>query len=135
MFKWSKPQLPKWGNLMREIGRCKVQGKTPKPGITYPFIRFPQENADLIGKHMRIFAIESNGHRAFVLVEEGGAIPQVGQLELTGRIDELEMRIKKLEELGPLFSSDPSGAPPEGSDSDGPGRIRTGDLRRVRATS
>ena len=120
---------------MREIGRCKVQGKTPKPGITYPFIRFPQGSADLIGKHVRIFATESNGQRAFVLVEEGSAIPQVGQLELTDRIDELERRIEKIEELGSVFNSNPSGAPPEGSNSDGLVEIRTRDLRRVKATS
>jgi hypothetical protein len=120
---------------MREIGQSKVQRKTPKKNYTYPFIRFPQECADIIGKRVRIFETEYGGQRAYVVMSAEGVTPPVAQLALEERVASLEQRIQKMEREPVDSYSDPSGGQPEGLNFDGPVRVRTGDLRRVRATS
>lgn len=50
------------------IGKSKVSKMNPKPSITYPFIRLPQECGDVIGNTVGIYETEHEGKRAFLLV-------------------------------------------------------------------
>ncbi len=137
---------------MHYIGTSKISPLYSKGSIIYPQIRLPQRYNDVIGKNAQIFETEYNGKRAFFIVTEESEKtknsvfkfvdkvlkPDVEVLkphpekEVESRLSAFESKIDKLIELNfqnnELIKS-------KSSKKDGLGRIRTGDLRRVKAMS
>jgi hypothetical protein len=137
---------------MQLIGKSKVTKLKAKAGIAYPLIRLPKICAGEIGKTAEIFETRHDNKRALLvtfdgLAEAGSEVIQLTpkviqpgcQKDLEVRLCELESKIAELQSIllkksnqkapqSPLFrQSTPK--------TDGLGRIRTGDLRRVKATS
>jgi hypothetical protein len=137
---------------MRRIGRPKVTKLCAKAGIVYPLIRLPKACVEEIGKTAYIFEIENDKQRALVvtfgeLSKTDSTIVQpeteVIQLEpeviqpdnindVKAGLFELESQIAELKELLLTNARYFVKAPQK---TDGPGAIRTPDLRRVKATS
>ena len=130
---------------MKEICRTTVGRKAPKPNFVYPIVRLPSNYEGLIGKHVTLYETSCDGTRAVIMVFNDGVVPPVVQpvvqpcensqsAVVQTRLSELEKRMGELEGRCTDFPHAPS-TTGEGAYPDGPGRIRTGDLRRVRATS
>ncbi len=146
---------------MQFIGKSKIGKKRSKPTITYPLIRLPHQYDDIIGTPINIYETEHNKCTAFVVVlnEEkrdrfesqtvqpdlrvGQLSPKVVQLEKETNIESrlsalesstevLESKIDILIELNFQNNELSNNKTPK---EDGLGRIRTGDLRRVKAMS
>ena len=89
---------------MKMIGRSKVGKMTPKPNITYPFARLPQECTDVIGQTVGIFETEHEGKRTFMLVlGDDTTIPSKviqpsDTKSLEKRVFELENDIKEIKQ-------------------------------------
>ena len=88
---------------MRPIGRSKVSKMNPKPNITYPFIRLPQDCGDIIGQTVGIYETEHEGNRAFLIVlNENYCNKRVIQNSFTknleNRLSELENDIKEIKQ-------------------------------------
>ena len=124
---------------MDQISECRFGHARPKPGYHYPVIRFPQEYQNLIGEQVRIFSTEFEGSQAFLVVAPGIPVRNTNKLinksdtGLEKRLTVLEQSLSELKELIELKAAKPS----SGGDEKvyGPSRIRTGDLRRVKAVS
>ena len=127
---------------MKEIARTTVGRQAASPKCVYPIVRLPKNDGALIGRHVVLYESSHDGARAFLIVLEESAAQQVAQPPCVEtsldtvhtRLSELEKRMWELEER---YSHIQSATPTIGGGAypDGPGRIRTGDLRRVRATS
>ena len=127
---------------MKEIARTTVGRQAASPQCVYPIVRLPKNDGALIGRHVVLYESSHDGARAFLIVLEESAAQPIAQPQCVEtspgavhtRLSELEKRMGELEERCTDFPH----APPTiggGAYPDGPGRIRTGDLRRVRATS
>ncbi len=127
---------------MRFVGKAKI-GKLSAKGITYPQLRLPPNYSDSIGQVADVIETEHDGKRAFLIVPNNNTVlkPIAEVLKLDSqdyyvqRLQELELEIKGLRSR--IFAEDNSSddeIKKTGTRS-GPGRIRTGDLRRVKATS
>ena len=87
---------------MKAIGRSKVSKMSPKPTITYPFIRLPQDCGDVIGQTVGIYETEHEGRRAFMLImDDNTTLPsKVIQCKtdssLEKRINSLEINIENV---------------------------------------
>jgi hypothetical protein len=130
----------KFGEQMQYIGASKIGKLNPKPNLIYPLIRLPQRCKAIIGKTAHIYESCEEGQKAIVLVFDETenkekviqpVIKQNAESDFSARFDVLE------EEMGDLrtlvkkeahFSTNIQ-------KTNGLGRIRTGDLRRVKATS
>ena len=125
---------------MRYIGTSKISKLNPKPNLTYPLIRLPQRYKTVIGKTAHIYESCEDGQKAIVLVFDETenqekviqpVIKQNVESDFSTRIAVLEEEIKELRTLiekEAHFSANIQ-------KTDGPGAIRTPDLRRVKATS
>jgi len=137
---------------MHYIGKSKIGKQYSKPTITYPIIRLPLHCSEAIGSYVQIYKSEHAGQTVFVIIpdnKKGKSVRRevaqptlkVAQLEtetsiesrlsaLKSSIEVLESKIDKLIELNfqnnELIES-------KSSKEDGLDRIRTGDLRRVKA--
>ena len=115
---------------MRLLESTTVEGIEPVLSVACPVVRLPIECAGLIGASVSIYETEHRRRRALLIVQDDDAAQpgNVGvQVCSDERLRTLEMRIKALEDWVGNQKNEING--------DGPGRIRTGDLRRVRATS
>ena len=130
---------------MHYIGKSKIGKQYSKPTITYPIIRIPLHCSEAIGSYVQIYKSEHAGQTVFVIIpdnKKGKSVRRevaqptlkVAQLEtetsIESRLSTLESKIDKLTELNfqnnELIES-------KSSKKDGLDRIRTGDLRRVKA--
>jgi hypothetical protein len=122
---------------MRYVGESKISKLNPKPHLTYPLLRLPQEYKETIGKIAHIYESWQEGQRTIVLVfdetEEKEKvikpiIKQNTESEFSARISVLEQETKELRALiekeAPVVT--------DTQKIDGLGRIRTGDLRHVK---
>jgi hypothetical protein len=126
----------------RKIDTTIVGKKTPKPHITYPMIRFPQECQDLIGTRVDIFEIENGGRSGYLVVPSRSCTTVVQRrMNDEGIFARCEALAHNIENPHNGAHSENkrtschSGSARKEGKTDGPVRIRTGDLRRVRATS
>ena len=137
---------------MQHIGKSKIGSLSARKGVKYPQLRLPQQCADVIGHTADILETESGGKRAFLIVTEqvmpkGDSVlkqsKEVLKPEpyrgLDQRLSALESQITELKSL--LLENENQEAPQSPlfrqstQKTNGLGRIRTGDLRRVKATS
>ena len=143
---------------MQRIGKSKVTKLNAKAGVVYPLIRLLKTCADEIGNVAEIFEIRRNDRRALLVTFNDGACPSEGmqsdskviqllpkviqplcRQDPEARLCELESRIAELKSL--LLTNKKQKAPQSPLfrqstlKTNGLGRIRTGDLRRVKATS
>lgn len=87
---------------MKAIGRSKVSKMSPKPTITYPFVRLPQDCGDVIGQTVGIYETEHEGRRAFMLIVGDDTTPSAKVIQcktdqsLEKRINDLEINIEKV---------------------------------------
>ena len=137
---------------MHYIGKSKISPLYSKGRIIYPQIRLPQRYNDVIGETAHIFETENNGEQAFLIVvgkddkiepvamEIGQKVlkpdSKIAQPEtetsIESRLSALESKIDKLIELN-FQNNELSNN--KSLKNDGLDRIRTGDLRRVKAMS
>ncbi|MGZ4885732.1 MAG: hypothetical protein ACXVIS_09930 [Halobacteriota archaeon] len=121
---------------MYHVGTSKI-GKLSARGITYPQLRLPPDYSDIIGRIAAVIETEHNGKRAFLIVPSDSTVlkPSVEVLKLQDknaylqRLQDLESEIEELKST--LFSNSLEEC--SKIKNSGPGRIRTGDLRRVKA--
>ena len=130
---------------MRFVGSSKVSKLVPKPDVAYPLIRLPQTYKTFIGKTAHIYESSEEGQKAIVLVfdeaesketENKGTviqpvIKQNAESDFSARIEVLEEEIRQLRTLIEKEARLTSNI----KKTDGLGRIRIGDLRRVKAMS
>ncbi len=114
---------------MRLLESTTVEGIEPVLSVACPVVRLPIECAGLIGASVSIYETDHRRRALLIVQDDDAAQPgNVGvQVCSDERLRTLEMRIKALEDWVGNQKNEING--------DGPGRIRTGDLRRVRATS
>ena len=129
---------------MRHIGDSKIGTIRLKPNVKYPMVRLPQEYLDIIGLRTQIYKTDYDGRLAFLIVpyeEETAQLTakpnsKVSKLSLEtdvgARLSELESEIKKLKSLLLLNEGYSLHKNKKEGDPNGLGRIRTGDLRRVK---
>ncbi len=122
---------------MRYIGKSKISTLHSKPDISYPLIRLPQQYKHLIGETAQIFMTDCEGRTGFlILLEEREDDSKVAKQSLETNIESrqsaLESKIDKLVELNFQNNELLEAKSPK---KDGLDRIRTGDLRRVKAMS
>jgi hypothetical protein len=125
---------------MQYIGTSKISKLNPKPNITYPLIRLPQRYKTIIGKTAHIYELSEEGQKNIVLVFDETetqenviqpVIKQNAESDFSARIEVLEEEIRDLRTLIEKEAYLTSNI----QKTNGLGRIRTGDLRHVKATS
>ncbi len=106
---------------MKKIFTTKISLQSSNPTFSYPIIRLPRDLKELRGRIVTIYQTEIGGVEGFFVV------PHLSNL---AKLD------KSLEESGEANSS-PKRYLIDASypKTNGLGRIRTGDLRHVKATS
>ena len=126
---------------MKLIGRSKISKINPKPTIVYPMVRLPQECADAIGKTATIYETEYDGRKAYLITmgqdearQEAVMKPELHNT-LEKRVSEVESKIDEIYSILSERGMQKQTESQKEERTDGPARIRTGDLRRVRATS
>jgi hypothetical protein len=124
---------------VKEIGTTKIGKQMPKPSITYPTIRLPQDRANIIGETVTLYETKHEGRQAFLIVVGNKVAQPVAQLceknvqnTYNERLIELENQI---EEIVGRNSQNETPLSSERGFPDGPAEIRTQDLRHVKATS
>jgi len=141
---------------VRRVGTSKITKLKAKAGIVYPLIRLPKTFADEIGNVAEIFETQHNNRRALLVTFNDGIWPseviqpnsKVIQLlpeviqphcrqDLKARLCELESQIAELKSLLQKNANQKAPQSPlihqSTQKTSGLGRIRTGDLRRVKA--
>jgi hypothetical protein len=127
---------------MRFVGKSKIGRLSAKKGKVYAQIRLPPQLADTIGEIANIFETEHNGKRAFLLLMKRSMSDDDMVLQLDERVVKsedyndydhrlcaLESEINELKSI--IFSNESFSS--HKNENDGLGRIRTGDLRHVKA--
>ncbi|MGZ4904867.1 MAG: hypothetical protein ACXV5I_08660 [Halobacteriota archaeon] len=133
---------------MMHVGTSKVTKLNAKANIVYPLIRLPKSCVDEIGKAASIFETQCGSGRALLVMfgetadgcegiqpasEVIQLLPKVIQPDesncLKSRVLELEKEIRELKRLLLLNESDSL----QKTKKNGPGVIRTHDLRHVKA--
>ncbi len=136
---------------MQHIGDSKIGSIKSKPNVKYPMIRLPQEYVQIIGQRARVYKTDHDGQPAFLVVpytqesaklmaESQSKVSKLGlETEAESRFSALESQIAELKSL--LLTTQNQKAPQSPhfvkapQKTNGLGRIRTGDLRHVKATS
>jgi hypothetical protein len=132
-------------------GKSKVTRLKAKTGIIYPLIRLPKTFADEIGKTAEMYKIENGNYRTlFITFSNSFGSKEVVQLkpkviqpepkviqlncqkDFEERLLELESEIKELKSLLLLNELDNLHRNKNAAHFNGPGAIRTPDLRRVK---
>ena len=130
---------------MRFVGSSKVSKLVPKPDVAYPLIRLPQTYKTFIGKTAHIYESSEEGQKAIVLVFDEAESKEIenketviqpvikrnAESDFSARIAVLEEEIRELRTLIEKEAHFYANI----QKTDGPGAIRTPDLRRVKATS
>ena len=125
---------------MRFVGSSKVSKLNPKPNLTYPLLRLPQRYATVIGKTAHIYESWEEGQKAIVLVfdetenKEKIIQPVIKQNVESDFSDRFAVLEEEMRELRTLIEKE-AHLTPNIQKTNGLGRIRTGDLRHVKATS
>ena len=115
--------------LLQLIGKSKVSKMRPKPNITYPFIRLPQDCGNVIGQTVTIYETEHEGKRAFLLMMSDNAtlssrvIQPNATKNIESRVCALEMSIREISDKINLKEPD---NPSEIKFRNTPDQIRTG---------
>ena len=127
---------------MHYIGKSKISKLHPQSNTVYPLIRLPQQCNDVIGETAHIFQTEYEGERAFLILLKNKEttkrkiikefIKSKPEIDLKSHLIIVE---SKIDEILKLLFSNQNQIEDELSKNDGLGRIRTGDLRRVKAMS
>jgi hypothetical protein len=133
---------------MRFVGKSKIGRLSAKKGKIYAQIRLPPHLADTIGEIADVFETERNGKRAFLIVTKQRVLDDDivlqhsekvvkpdDEIDNDQRFDALESQINQLESLLLLNDSNSLHEIEKEDKPNGLGRIRTGDLRHVKATS
>ena len=133
---------------MRFVGTSKIGRLSAKKGRIYAQIRLPPPLADMIGDIADVFETERDGKRAFLLVTnqhvlDNNMVLQPGEKVVKPddekdndrRLKALESQISELRFLLLLNESTSFNKNRKEDVLNGLGRIRTGDLRHVKATS
>ncbi|MGZ4934550.1 MAG: hypothetical protein ACXV4C_09350 [Halobacteriota archaeon] len=126
---------------MQYIGKSKVTKLNVKAGAVYPLIRLPKTYVDKIGEVAEIFETQHQDTRAlFVTFRDHTPskviqpAPKIIQLDSS---DSVENRLSALEteisELNSALLLNESNSFHKNRKNSGPGRIRIGDLRHVKA--
>jgi hypothetical protein len=127
---------------MQFIGKSKISKLRPQAHTVYPLIRLPQQCADVIGETAHIFQTEHEGEKAFLILLKNKEtakskiikefIKSKPEIELKSHLITFESKIDEVLEL--LFKNRDlmNNHIPKNNGLD---RIRTGDLRRVKAMS
>jgi mRNA-degrading endonuclease RelE of RelBE toxin-antitoxin system len=123
---------------MRFVSKSKIGRLSAKKGKIYAQIRLPPQFADTIGEVADVFETELNAKRAFLLVTkqsvlDDGKVLQhsekvvkpADEIDNDQRLDALESQIAELKSI--ILSNESSC--PHKNETNGLGRIRTGDLR------
>ena len=106
---------------MEKIFTTKISLQSHKPALSYPIIRLPRDLKELAGQTANIYDAEIEGVRGLFVV------PHLANLANSDKSTVNNGQSQKAPQ-SPLFrQSTPK--------NDGLGRIRTGNLRRVKATS
>ena len=126
------------GECMQYIGTSKISKLNPKPNLTYPLIRLPQNYKSIIGKTAHMYELSDEGQTNIVLVFDETenqekvikpVIKQNAESDFSARISVLEEETRELRTLiekeTHFFTYIQK--------SDVLARIRIGDLRRVKA--
>ena len=127
---------------MLHIADSKIGTIHSKPNVKYPMIRLPQEYIQIIGQRAHIYETDHAGRLAFLVApyaEESVhseaklrvAKPSL-ETEIKNGLAALELEFK---ELRSLLLANQRYANSNTQKTNGLGRIRTGDLRHVKATS
>ncbi len=119
---------------MRLLCKHKIGAHSATSSHEYPVIRLPREFKSLVGGTASIYQTEHKGKLAFIVTVDksvGKFCANIGRSPLEGRLSALE---KEIDELKSLFLSKESFKHLR-TEINGLGRIRTGDLRHVKATS
>ena|SRR5665647_586754 len=123
---------------MQYVGTSKISKLNPKPNLTYPLIRLPQRYRTIIGKTAHIDESWEEGQKAIVLVFDETenkekviqpVIKRNPESDFSARIAVLEEEIRELRTLIEKEAHFYANI----QKTDGPGAIRTPDLRRVKA--
>jgi hypothetical protein len=135
------------------LGKTKIGRFASKPNVIYPQMRLPRDCHGVIGETACVYEVAHLGKRAFLFVLEGEEMTDVivtgsqvlqpdpkvvklsAEVSVEDRLSELESQITELKSL--IFAKE-TGSPhliEKEGESNGLGRIRTGDLRHVKATS
>ena len=128
---------------MRRVGQSKVTKLSVKAGAVYPLIRLPKTYVDKIGKIAEIFETQHQDKRALLVTfddpKPAKVIQRASKIIQLDSSDSIEKRLSALEkeinELKPALLLNEQLNLNKNIKNDGLGRIRTGDLRRVKATS
>ena len=137
---------------MHYIGGSKVGKVNPNPRSSYPLIRLPQQYSGFIGKTAHIFKTEHQDQQAlFILLESGeptasniiqsvyNFIQSETEISVESPLSALESSIEvldsKIDKLIELNFQNNELSNNKSLKNDGLDRIRTGDLRRVKAMS
>jgi uncharacterized small protein (DUF1192 family) len=128
---------------VRRVGQSKVTKLSVKAGVVYPLIRLPKTYVDKIGKIAEIFETQHQDIRALLVTfddpKPAKVIQRASKIIQLDSSDSVEKRLSALEKeinkLKPALLINEQLNLHKNIKNDGLGRIRTGDLRRVKATS
>jgi len=124
---------------MQLLCTCKIGIHSSTPSHAYPVIRLPREFAPLAGETARIYETERDGKLAFVMTVDKKVAKFCANSEcndLDQRLSAIESQIVEIKSL--LLTHEIQKAPQSPLfhqstlKTNGLGRIRTGDLRRVK---
>ena len=135
---------------MRYLGRTKIGRFASKPNVIYPQMRLPQDCRGVVGATANVYEISHLGKKAFLFVIKGQETVIAGQaskvlqpdpkvLQLSAEVSvedrllELESQITEIKSLLLAKETDCPHSIEKEDEPNGLGRIRTGDLRRVKA--
>lgn len=84
---------------MEKIGTTTIIRKSSKPNYSYPFVRFPKNCTDCIGKQATIYRTEHEGNSAFLVVLEEVVEQPSPETGIDSRISSLELEVERLSSL------------------------------------
>ncbi len=86
---------------MKQIGQTKIGKQTARAGISYPLVRLPKGNSDLVGSSVILYDSSSDGRKSITIVfEEIVAQHDMQDVKFTRNesIINLENRIEYIEQ-------------------------------------
>ncbi len=125
-------------STMQYLGKRKISVQSSTPSHAYPTVRLPREYKGLVGKKAALYVDEYPEQLVFEIVisqKVDNFCANSKEDLIEARLSELESEFEALKSLimkNNSFLNDFFG---NRAQLNGLGRIRTGDLRRVKATS